>query len=108
MPLVRLALEPLGHMPPPSAGRGFSATRRKNKLARKPKPGEVLDHWSKLIDGLSFSSQEFYARVEKALAERQIPNLGISRMDWKEGGAVVAPRPSGPTSSYRSGSTKSN
>jgi hypothetical protein len=63
-------------------------TRRRNKLATKPKPDEVLDHWPTLIEGLKFSSQEFYARVEKALAERQVPDLEISRIDWKEGGGL--------------------
>ena len=43
-----------------------------NKVAKMPKPSEVLDHRPKLIEGLKFSSQEFYARVEKALADRQV------------------------------------
>lgn len=70
----------------------MSDAKPRNKLARKPKPSEVVGHWPKLIEGLTFSSQEFYARVEKALADKQVPDLEVSRVDWKEGGALSARR----------------
>jgi hypothetical protein len=64
----------------------------KNKVAKKAKSTELLSHWPKLIEGLQFSSQEFYARVEKALADREVPGLIASRVDWMEGGLLSARR----------------
>jgi hypothetical protein len=65
---------------------------RKNKLARRVKPKEIMGRWPTLIEGLQFSSQEFYVRVEAAIAERKIPDLKIERIDWKEGGPLTARR----------------
>ncbi len=63
-----------------------------NSVARRAKPTELLSHWPKLIENLSFSPQEFYSRIEKALADRQVPDLQTSRVDWKEGGVLSARR----------------
>jgi hypothetical protein len=63
-----------------------------NKLAQRAKPVEIISHWPKLIENLRFSSHEFYTRVEKALSVRQVPDLVIKRVDWKEGGPLSARR----------------
>ena len=46
--------------------------QRKNKLAKRAKPTEIISHWPKLIENLQFSSQDFYAKVEAALVPRPI------------------------------------
>lgn len=61
---------------------------KKNRLAARAKPTDFISHSPYLIEGLRFSSQEFYARVEKALADRQVPDLEVTRVDWKEGGPL--------------------
>jgi len=61
-------------------------------LAKRAKPTKVASHWSTLLEGLQFSSQEFYVKVEKALQIRQVPDLKVARVDWKEGGALSARR----------------
>jgi hypothetical protein len=66
--------------------------KQKNHLAKRAKPTQVEAHWSKLLEGLQFSPQEFYQRVERALQTRQVPNLDVSRVDWKEGGPLSARR----------------
>ena len=52
---------------------------------------DVVSHWHKLIEGLSTSSTDFYAAVERALERREIPRFRTSRVVWDEGG-VLAPR----------------
>ncbi len=55
-------------------------------------PESVKSHWSKLVEGLQASPQEFYASVEEAVRSRQIPGAEISRVDWHEGGILTAKR----------------
>jgi hypothetical protein len=57
-------------------------------LARRVKLVEIISHSPLLIEGLSFSPQEFYQRVEKAIAVRAIPDFVATRVDWKEGGPL--------------------
>jgi hypothetical protein len=64
----------------------MSAAR--NWLARRVRLVYIISHAPLLIEGLRFSPREFYARVEKALAVRAIPNLSVTRVDWKEGGPL--------------------
>jgi hypothetical protein len=52
----------------------------------------VLGHWSKLIENLQASTQEFYGSVENAIATRKVPAISNSRIDWKEGGLFTAYR----------------
>ena len=47
---------------------------------------DVLHHWQALTEDFNTSSQDFYAAVEKALTDRQIPGLTIARMEFGEGG----------------------
>ena len=67
-------------------------TVTKNRVAKRAKPTEIISHWPKLIEGLCYSPQEFYAKVEKALTNRQVPELRGWRVDWKEGGPLSARR----------------
>ena len=52
----------------------------------------VISHWSKLIENLQASPQEFYASVEKAIEKREIPGAKISRGHWAEGGPLSPQR----------------
>jgi hypothetical protein len=47
---------------------------------------QVEGHWQTLIEGFSTSSQDFYTLVEANLARRELPDLKVSRVEWKEGG----------------------
>jgi len=64
----------------------------RNRVAKRASPTDFISHWPKLIENLKYSPQEFYAKVEAALAERQIPDLKVARVDWKEGGWLSARR----------------
>ena len=57
-------------------------------IARRARPVEFISHTPQLIEGMRFSTQEFYVRLERALAERQIPDLVAKRVIWKEGGVL--------------------
>ena len=46
----------------------------------------VVGHWHTSIDDFSTSSLEFYELVKEGLARREIPDLKISTVEWKEGG----------------------
>ena len=48
----------------------------------------MLDHWISFADGLSLPPQEFYAALEKELANRKIPGLDLSRIEYAEGGLL--------------------
>jgi hypothetical protein len=51
------------------------------------RPSNVILHHSYTpVDKFQFSTQEFYAEVEKELIARQVPDLTISRVDFHEGG----------------------
>ncbi len=52
----------------------------------------VISHWHLLIDAYHTSALDFFARVEAALAERQVPQIEMSRIDWKESGLLSAKR----------------
>ena len=58
----------------------------------KSKKDEVLDHWISFADGFTLPPQEFYAAVEKALADRKVPRLDMSRVDYAEGGLLSEKR----------------
>ena len=64
----------------------------RNTVSRWAKPVEFISHDPLLIEAMRFSSQEFYARVEEALAARQIPDACVTRVDWREGGPLSARR----------------
>src|ERR1019366_7200790 len=52
------------------------------------KRGEVLDGWIDYAPAFSFPPQEFYAAIEKELADRKFPSLEMSRHDFSEGGLL--------------------
>ncbi len=47
---------------------------------------QVEGHWHSLIEGFATSSLEFYELVKAGVARREIPNLKISEVEWKESG----------------------
>lgn len=53
---------------------------------------DVTYHWHNLVENFNTSPQEFYSLLQKAISKRQIPNLEISRVEWKEGGLLSANR----------------
>ncbi len=50
---------------------------------RKP---QVEGHWHSLIESFSTSSLDFYELVKANIARREIPDLKISEVEWKQGG----------------------
>ncbi len=54
----------------------------------KKQSANVIQHWYVPMDKFQFSSQEFYAEVEKELVARRVPGLTISRVDFHEGGLL--------------------
>ena len=58
----------------------------------RAKAGYPISHWYNLFEGLQASPQEFYARVEGAIQNRQVPDAQTVRVDWKEGGLLSAKR----------------
>lgn len=52
----------------------------------------ILSHWCKLIESFQMSPLEFYSVIEQAVSRRQVPNIEVSRVDWKEGGVFSAQR----------------
>lgn len=53
---------------------------------------EILSHWSTLIDGLTYSSKEFYAQLEGTIRDRNIPKAKTSTVEFSEGGVLSAKR----------------
>ncbi|MBX3177734.1 MAG: hypothetical protein KF886_10260 [Candidatus Hydrogenedentes bacterium] len=52
----------------------------------------VISHWDHLVEGMQYSTQDFYTALEQAIASRQIPDLKVSRVEIKEGGLLSAKR----------------
>src|SRR5687767_10764762 len=51
----------------------------------------VLSHWSKLFENFQTSPRPFYDSVEAAIARREIPDVALERIEYKEGG-LISPR----------------
>ena len=47
---------------------------------------QVEGHWHSLIDGFATSSLDFYELVKAGIARREIPDLKISQVEWKQSG----------------------
>jgi hypothetical protein len=45
----------------------------------------VLANWNQLLDGVSFSTQDFYSLVEQAVKAREVPDIEFGRVDYKTG-----------------------
>jgi hypothetical protein len=52
----------------------------------------ILAHWHLLLDDFATSPKEFYAAVEQALSDRQVPSIKTVRIDTSEGGLFSAKR----------------
>ena len=52
------------------------------------KKPEVFTHWYALVPNFEFSIADFYAAVEKELADAKVPGLAISREEFAEGGLL--------------------
>ncbi len=57
-------------------------------LGFKSKSDEVLNHWIAFADNLQFSAQDFYQKLEAQLADRKIPGLEMSKVEYAEGGLL--------------------
>jgi hypothetical protein len=53
---------------------------------------EILSHWYQLVDGLAYSSQDFYAALTDALEKRGIPDVKVSQVEHTEEGALSGVR----------------
>src|SRR6202011_261918 len=47
---------------------------------------QVEGHWHTLFEGFATSSLDFYELVKSGIARREIPDLAISQVEWKESG----------------------
>lgn len=54
--------------------------------------GVVLSNWHTLFEDFSTSTQDFYAAVEVAIADRNLPDIKTSRVFFSEGGIGSAKR----------------
>jgi hypothetical protein len=52
-------------------------------LLRAP---NVISRWHTSFEDFSTSTQDFYARVEENFAHHQVPNVKVSRVEYREGG----------------------
>jgi len=55
-------------------------------------PSNALSHWSNLIEGFQIPPQEFYGRIHAAVEQRKVPDVNLSTVEHKEGGAFSANR----------------
>ena len=53
---------------------------------------DVLNHWIAFADGFQTSPSEFYAMLEKELADRKVPSMEMKRMELPEGGLLSEKR----------------
>jgi len=59
-----------------------------NIFSFKSKDDQVKNHWVAFAPDFSLSPNEFYEAIEKQLADRKIPGLEISRVDYTQGGLL--------------------
>ena len=52
----------------------------------KDSVGNVISHWSKLLEGFQYSPREFYEALQKAIERREMPKAALSRISRPEGG----------------------
>lgn len=53
---------------------------------------EIVSHWHHSVDGLSTSTLDFYGAVERALTEKEVPELRTARAVTNERGVLSAKR----------------
>ena len=54
--------------------------------------GVILSHWYCLLEGMQYSTQDFYSSLEEVINSRNLPEIKISRINLHEGGALSAKR----------------
>lgn len=59
-------------------------------MARRPT--EVISHWHHYLEDFSTSALDFYSAVEEAVKSRELPDVKLSRVEFKEGGIGSAKR----------------
>jgi len=52
----------------------------------------IISHWHHLLENYSESSQNFYSQLEQATKQKNIPDIKVSRIDYREGGIFSAKR----------------
>lgn len=62
---------------------GDLAMRRLNSST-----AEVFSHWGTVLPGIQFSAQDFYAKLEGAIRERQWPGVEFLRVEHSEAGLL--------------------
>lgn len=58
----------------------------------QPAPSIIHSHWYNLIGGFQYSTQDYYAQIEAALQPHQIPDVSVSRVEYRESGIFSAKR----------------
>lgn len=58
----------------------------------KARVADAVSHWQKPFDGFQTSALDFYTAVENGLKEREIPDIKMSRVKFKESGVASAER----------------
>ncbi len=53
---------------------------------------QMLSNWHRTFDGLSLSTQQFYAAVEGAIRTKGVPDAKLARVEMKEGGMFSGKR----------------
>lgn len=56
------------------------------------KKADVLNHWIAFADGFQTAPSDFYISLEKELAERKVPRMDMSRIEFAEGGLLSEKR----------------
>jgi hypothetical protein len=54
----------------------------------KSKKDEVLNHWIAFAENFNFPPAEFYTLIERTLAEKKIPSMDTSCVEYPEGGLL--------------------
>jgi hypothetical protein len=70
---------------------GPSSPGQSRAMNPTPAPAQqinVLSHWYAVTDGIQFSAQEFFAKMEDELKARKLPQLKMSRVEYHEGGIL--------------------
>ena len=62
------------------------------RLIRNRPMTETHSHQYRIFENTSFSSQEFYETVKRAVAEKEYPNIKTSRVTYSEGTIVFGNR----------------
>lgn len=56
------------------------------------KKTNIISNWYRLISDLQYSPKTFYSTLEDIIKEQQLPNVEITRIDYREGSVFSAQR----------------